>query len=124
MDCTFRSGTIAQLGFCPVAGAVTERVVIHAYNHTFFLNLPIWNVSDAPGNLMHFEKGLLVQDVSGSEVSGSNEDYIINGFYAEDSSFFDDIRSGRSPIQDIKSGRQSVEIAQAIRERASEHVCC
>jgi myo-inositol 2-dehydrogenase/D-chiro-inositol 1-dehydrogenase len=122
MDCTFQSGATAQLDFCPLAGVVTERVAVHASDNTCFLNLPVWNAFDTPGRLMHFEKEQLIRDVAGPEVSGSNEDYILNGFYSENESFFNDIRNGFLPTVDIKSGRQSVEIAQLIRERAVEYV--
>ena len=123
LEGSFQSGATAQLSFCPIAGVITERAVIHAFDNTFFLNLPIWNAFDAPGRLIHIDKEQMVQDISGLVASGSGEDYITNGFYSEDKSFFDDIRSRRRPKVDIKSGRQSVEIAQAIRERAVEYLC-
>jgi len=32
MDCTFQSGTTAQISFCPVSGAVIERATLHAFD--------------------------------------------------------------------------------------------
>jgi predicted dehydrogenase len=121
MDCTFTSGATGQLNFCPVAGVVVERATIHACNHTFFLNLPIWNAFDAPGRLMHLEKGKVVFDATGPQISGSDEEFILNGFYGENASFFDDIRTGKRPKGSLETGRQSVEIADFIRERKSEY---
>lgn len=122
LDATFASGAAAQLAFCPLSGAVAERAVLHAAGHTWYLNLPIWKGFDSPGRLMHFADDHLVEDLSGPDLSGSSEDYILNGFYSEDASFFDDIRAGRSPRDNLNSGRQSVEIAQLMREQAPECV--
>jgi predicted dehydrogenase len=120
MDCTFKSGATAQLNFCPLAGLVIERAEVHAHGHSFFLRTPIWCGFDYPGNLMHVENGTIIEEINGIDLSGSKEDFILNGFYQEDTSFFEDIRHGRRPEGNIASGRQSVVIAQAIRERRQE----
>jgi myo-inositol 2-dehydrogenase / D-chiro-inositol 1-dehydrogenase len=117
LDCTFTSGTTAQICFLPVSGAVIERATLHALNRIFFLHLPVWNAFDAPGSLVEVFKGQVISTLSGPQVAGSPEDFVLNGFYAEDAAFFDDIRRGHSPQGDIASGRQSVEIAQCLRER-------
>ena len=117
LDCTFSSGVTAQICFLPVSGAVIERATLHASNRIFFLHLPIWNAFDAPGSLVEVVEGKVARRISGPEAAGSDEDFVLNGFYAEDAAFFDDIRSGRFPQGDIESGRQPVEIAQCIRER-------
>jgi myo-inositol 2-dehydrogenase/D-chiro-inositol 1-dehydrogenase len=121
LDCTFTSGATAQICFLPVSGAVIERATLHAFNRIFFLHLPIWNAFDSPGSLVEVVKGKIISTVSGPEVAGSNEDFVLNGFYAEDAAFFDDICHGRSPQGDIESGRQSVEIAQCLRERKTTY---
>lgn len=122
MDCTFTSGMTAQISFCPVSGAVIERATVHALDQLFFLKLPIWNAFDSPGSLVHVSKGDVIRTYAGPEVSGGTEDFILNGFYHENAQFFDDIRSGRIPPGNIASGRQAVEIAQLIRERANSYV--
>jgi myo-inositol 2-dehydrogenase/D-chiro-inositol 1-dehydrogenase len=121
MDCTFESGAAAQLSFCPVAGVTVERATVHLHNHTFFLNIPVWGGFDSPGSLLHFEKDKLVSNVSGLELSSVQELYETNGFYGEDASFFDDIRAGRKPADDVRSALQSVEIAECIRYRKAEY---
>jgi len=83
------------------------------------LHLPIWFAYDAPGLVVHVRKGEIVEQKTGPEVSSGTEDFVLNGFYGENTSFFNDLRMGRSPKGDIESGRQSVEIAQMIRERKS-----
>jgi len=120
MDCTFQSGTTAQLNFCPLAGLVIERADVHALNHTWFLETPIWNAFDYPGKLTCVESGKVTQQFAGDEVAGGKDDYLMNGFYQENASFFEDIRHGRRPVGDIQSGRQPVAIAQALRERRVE----
>ncbi len=122
MDCTFLSGVTAQISFLPVSGAVIERAILHSLDQIFFLNLPVWNGFDTPGSLVQIVKGTVVSEVSGPEAAGSEEDFILNGFYAENAAFFEDIRSGRLPPGNIESGRQSVEIAQMIRERKTEYI--
>jgi predicted dehydrogenase len=124
LDCTFQGGTTALIAFCPVAGTVTERAVIHAAGHTFDLQLPLWNVRNANGRLLHYRAGELLQDVSAPDVSEESEGYVINGFYSEDKSFFDDIRSGRRPTEDIESQCQITAIAEAMRLRNADYVCC
>ena len=121
LDGAFVSGATVHLEFCPVTGAVTERATLYAHDHTWMLHLPVWNGFDAPGRLQHVYKGALAQDESGPQVTGSAEDYVLNGFYAENAAFFDDIQAGRRPAGDLTTARQSVEIAQCIRERRSTY---
>jgi predicted dehydrogenase len=121
MDCTLASGATAHLGFFPLAGVVVERATVHAHDHTFYLHLPVWGTFDTPGRLQHLEKGVLAYNITGLEVSDGDEAFEQMGFYAENASFFDDLRAGRHPAGDLKSARQSVEIAQCIRERKSTY---
>jgi predicted dehydrogenase len=119
LEGSFVSGATVHLEFCPVSGAVTERATIYAHEHSFYLHLPIWNGFDAPGRLQHVRNGVLTTDETGPQVSGSSEEIILNGFYAENESFLEDLRAGRHPAGDLTTGRQSVAIAQCIRERRS-----
>jgi myo-inositol 2-dehydrogenase/D-chiro-inositol 1-dehydrogenase len=122
MDCTFASGVTAQICFCPVSGAVIERATLHAVDQVFFLNLPIWNAFDSPGSVVHVKHGQVVGSFAGPAVSTGAEDFVLNGFYQENALFFNEIRNGRRPGGDIESGRQSVEIAQYIRERKASYI--
>ena len=117
MDCTFTSGATGQLNFCPVTGLVLERATLHASDHTIFLNLPVWNSYDTPGKLQHFQAGKLVYEMGGLQAAESSDEYVVNGFYGENASFFDDLQQGKRPAGDLESGRQSVEIADCIRAR-------
>jgi myo-inositol 2-dehydrogenase / D-chiro-inositol 1-dehydrogenase len=117
IDCLMVSGTITRLNFLPATGAVTERLTLYLRDDTFFLNLPVPGGLDFPGRLLHLRHARVVSDLSGPEIANSDEDYILNGFYAEDASFFDALRNGDRPTGDLRESRQSVEIAQSIRER-------
>lgn len=121
LDCEFVSGATAQISFCPVAGVNIERAVANLYDHTYFLEVPTHSGIDIPGRLLHVENKSIVSDISGLELSSTQEFYETNGFYGEVASFFDDIRAGRKPVDDVKSSLQSVEIADCIRRRQLEY---
>ncbi|MCK4284004.1 MAG: Gfo/Idh/MocA family oxidoreductase, partial [Candidatus Brocadiae bacterium] len=121
MDCTFESGATGHLSFCPVAGATIEGAVIHALDNTFLLRLPMYRGLDASGRLRHVRKGKVESDVTAADVSEGDEAFRLDGFYGENASFFDDIRAGRRPAGDLRNARQSVVIAQCMRERRSEY---
>jgi myo-inositol 2-dehydrogenase / D-chiro-inositol 1-dehydrogenase len=117
LNCRMSSGTMMRLEFCPIAGVSVERATLYLHDHTFYLNLPMWNALDMPGQLLHLERGIVKENVSGLEVTGTLEGFEIMGFYAENASYFDDLRNGRRPVDDLRSARQSVAIAEAIRNR-------
>jgi hypothetical protein len=90
MDCTFESGATAQLSFCPVSGVTIERLTVNAYDQTLFVQLPVFNAMDAPGRLVHVEKGKIKLDISGDqcEIFDGGELFEEFGFYDEIHSFF------------------------------------
>ena len=121
MDCVFESGATGHLSFCPVAGTDVERATLHALDHTFILHHPTHRGLDGAGRLLHVHKGEVEVDVTAPELSEIGEPFELDGFYGENASFFDDIRSGRRPVGDLKSARQSVEVAQYMSERREEY---
>lgn len=121
MDCDMASGATAHLNFCPVTGVLIERATVTLFDHTYFLNVPIWQAYDSPGRLLHLERGAVKEDIDGGALEGAAEMYVASGFYGENASFFDDLRAGRCPRGDIRSGLQSVEIADCIRQRRAEY---
>jgi predicted dehydrogenase len=122
MDCEFASGATAHLNFCPNAGVLIERATVNLLDHTFMLNVPIWAAYDTPGRLVHLHRGETVSDVLGDSICEADKNFIAGGFYAENASFFDDLRADRRPVGDVASGLQSVEIAECIRLRRQEYV--
>ena len=121
MDCRFADGSSAGIRFYPLSGVVIERADIHAVDHSYFLKLPIWGSADVPGSLTHYIKGQCAENMSGADFAGAEEGFVANGFYGENASFFDAIRMGKVPEDDIASGLQSVEIADCIRRRVKEY---
>jgi len=63
----------------------------------------------------------LVHDETDPQATGSADDFVLNGFYAENAAFFGDTHAGRRPSGDVSTARQSVEIMQRIRERRIEY---
>jgi predicted dehydrogenase len=121
LDSTLACGATARLSFLPLSGVVLECATVHLVDQVFFLNLPLGAGIDAGGRLEWVQKGQVVRTLSGADLGKGGQsppgDFELNGFWDEDASFFDDIRAGRRPACDLRHTRQSVEIAQALRER-------
>ena len=116
MEATMVSGATAHLAFCPVAGVVVERATVHAFGHTFTLQVPMWGAVDSPGRLQHFAQGALAFACSG----GDGAPFELGGFHAEYEAFLGDLALGRTPTPSLRESRQSVEVAEQIRHRKSE----
>jgi hypothetical protein len=104
-----------------MSGEVVERMAVYATDHTFHLSLPIWNSLDLPGRLRHIEKNVIRQDRPCAIAAHGGAMFEANGFYTENATFFDAIREGRRPFGDLRNARQSVEIAQCLRERRAHY---
>jgi len=120
VDAVMDSGATAHLAFCPVAGVMVERTTVHAHGHTLFLNVPMWSGVDAPGRLWHFVGGRLDADVSGDCLGEGAALFEQGGFYRELVAFLDALTAGKPPSPSLRESRQSVDIAQRIRERRQE----
>jgi predicted dehydrogenase len=121
LDAVMASGASAQLAFCPMAGVVAERATVHGRDHTFYAYVPMWNAFDAPGRLQHLEKGELKRDAKGDELADSAEPFVQGGFYGEYVAFLDALRSGRPPSPVLREARQSVAVAECIRELRGDY---
>lgn len=121
VDAVMSSGATAHLAFCPVAGVLVERATVHAHGHTLFLHVPMWSGVDAPGRLWHFVGGKLGADLGGDTLGDGTALFESGGFYRETVAFLDALAAGRAPSPGFRESRQSVEIAQRIRERAREY---
>jgi myo-inositol 2-dehydrogenase/D-chiro-inositol 1-dehydrogenase len=121
LDAVMASGVTAHLAFCPVAGVVVERTAVHARNHTFYAHLPMWDTFDAPGRLQHLEKGTLKREATGTEDAEIAQPCVHGGFYGEYAAFLDALRAGRPPSPSLRESRQSVAVAECIRERKGDY---
>jgi predicted dehydrogenase len=121
MDAVMASGATAHLAFCPNAGVVVERAQAHAGGHSLFLQVPMWNAFDTPGRLQHLDRGVCIADLRGDVVGDGPAAWELGGFYAEYDAFLGDLAAGRVPGPSLREARQSVVVAEHIRERRSEY---
>lgn len=122
---TFASGASVHLACCPAAGVVVERAVVHAGAHTLFAHVPMWAAFDAPGLLQHLHDGRLVAEHRGAGAdAGSREApaFVLGGFLAQYLAFFEAVHNGRPPSPDLDAARQSVEVADAMRQRRGHYI--
>jgi predicted dehydrogenase len=80
------------------------------------LKIPMWDTLDAPGRLEHLEGGRVQEDISGDAAA---ESFVRGGFFGEYEAFLGALREGRPPSPSLGESRQSMELAEAIRERRS-----
>lgn len=113
------SGCPAELIFLPLSGAVTERCEIYEENRNIYVNLPVWNNIDSPGII----RVLAPENYQETTGSGKADELTLSGIYGEVSSFIDIIKGVCSPgefegsVCKLSDSIQSVEIAEAMRER-------
>jgi len=120
VDAVMTNGATAHLAFCPVAGVLVERATVHAGDETFFVQVPMWSGVDSPGRLVQFRKGELVSEMDGSVCGDGTALFELGGFYRETAAFLDALGSAQRPSPDLREARQSVAIAEQIRERRGE----
>ena len=118
LDCDFEDGQRGIITFAPATGFLTERCTAHGTNELIHATMPYHGISGAmsgDGELTVLRKG----EVLHRNIYGETEGFFVeNGFYGENANFFDCVRAGIRPKDDIASGLQSVEIAQCIRAGA------
>ena len=122
LHCEFENGVIGQITLVPMGGAVSERITVNTLSESYFVELPFWNNLDVPGRLRMVKAKELSEDILGDSLIDTGEMFEESGFYEENRSFFELIRSGATPTCDLYTGIQSVEIANLIRERKTEYV--
>ena len=121
MMCTMESGATAHLEFCPIAGLIIERATVQAWDNTWYLKIPMWNGIDAPGSLLHIREREVAEELDGATINDGDEMFEMCGFYGENAAFIDALKAGRKPSPSLAESRQSVEVMQALRERATRY---
>ena len=121
MDCLMKSGGGAHLSFCPYSGKVIEDFHITRDNNDYYLKMPVWGSPDYPGGLTHFSGNAPVARIDGGEARFGRDIFEKFGFYDENAAFFNDLRAGKKPENDIRSALQSMEIADCINKRLTEY---
>ena len=116
LECTFQDGQAGRITFAPGTGIIAERCTMHGSNEMIYATMPFHGNKgslDENGLITIARMGQIVHQEPGVAA----EDCVENGFYGENAHFFDCIRAGIRPTDDIASGLQSVEIADCIRKR-------
>ena len=121
VDAVMASGATAHLAFSPVAGVLVERASAHAHGHSLFLHVPMWSGVDSPGRLWHYAGGRWRRSWAATRVGDGTALFELGGFYRETVAFLDALAGGRAPSPSLRESRQSVEIAERIRQRAAEY---
>ena len=117
IDGTLKNDAHVQLRFCPMAGNIIERVTVNLRGHTVFLRAPMTHSYDLPGNLSHVNGDGEVFYLSGANLPDGTDIFVYSGFYGEIESFFNDIKSGVRPLNDINTAMQSVQMMECIAKR-------
>lgn len=116
LDCEFSDGQAGRITFAPATGVSAERCTMHGTNEMIYATFPYHSTTgslDANGMITIARGGQVVHQEPGQVAEG----FVENGFYGENAHFFDCVRAGIRPTDDIASGLQAVEIADCIRKR-------
>jgi predicted dehydrogenase len=111
IDGKMSSGTTVSLNFYPDSGLTAERVTLIAGSKTWFLNIPIWDCPDYPGNILYYENGELKESITGE----LTDKFISSGFYDEHKDFYEAVRNDMPVPHNISDSYQSVELMELIR---------
>ena len=122
LECTFKDGQTGRITFAPATGMLAERCTMHGSNEMIYAAIPYHGISAAlggDGELTALRSGEILHH----EIYGETEGFFVeNGFYGENAAFFDCVRAGIRPADDIASGLQSVEIADCIRKHKEIYI--
>ena len=122
LDCEFENGAFGQISLVPMGGEIIERITVNTLDESYFVELPFWRNADVPGRLRVIKDKEVICDISGTDLSDSEEMFELSGFYDENRLFFELIRSGAKPTCDLESGVQAVEIADYLRQRKTQYI--
>lgn len=120
LDFELVDGARGRITFDPASGICAERCIMHGTNEMIYAALPYHGINgsmDGPGSIMVAEKNQVIL----KEEAPEEEFFISNGFYGENAHFFDCVRAGVRPKDDIASGLQAVEIADCIRNQKDHY---
>lgn len=112
---TMKNGIHGDMAFCPMGGAVLERVTADAADTTGFLHLPVWGGYDTPGHaaVVCREK---VRQTAGEEV----DQCVSNGFYAQLEHFLQGAAGGGVPKNPVSSCIQALRVCAWLGARGTK----
>jgi len=121
MDCEMKSGASVRISIAPSTGILAERALVNLCDHSFaldFLGQPLCPT----GRLTSLRGNKVEYDLAGDEAGDGGLPFEREGFYYENSSFFDGIIARVYHPGDLSAAVQSVEVARYLREGAAEYV--
>ena len=116
-----QNDALVSLCLVPVGGTTVERISVNTDKATYFAELPFWSNPDSPGKITRLDGNSITNEVFGDSLVDTDEMFENSGFYEENRSFFELIRSGVQPFSDLESGMQAVELADLIRNRIKSY---
>lgn len=123
----FENGARVDMRFLPCAGAVTERIAVYTRGKQFYLDLPVWSGTtyvpgfDCPGLLVGAAGEREFLRVDGAALSGTEEGYVLNGFYDEDRLALAAVSAGEPTRFPVRESLQPVAIAATMRDRKTSY---
>lgn len=117
LDCDFENGVKGQITLITNGGTNCERITVNTPDETYFVNLPVKGGPDSNGSFMCVKGREIIENISGSSITDTEETFEGMGLYEENRSFFELIKSGEDVTCDLESGIQSIEIASCLHNR-------
>nr|WP_240548103.1 Gfo/Idh/MocA family oxidoreductase [Paenibacillus lignilyticus] len=115
-DGFFRNGVRVKLNCYPHSGSARETVTVRGEGFSYELHLPLLESPNSFAGLICSEKGKV------AIIPEEQEWTTAFGFYDENASFLDALKSGGHLMHDLSSSIQSVAVMAAIRNRAETYL--
>jgi predicted dehydrogenase len=120
MEAVMSKGILAHLQIRPNSGVSWERAVVHCDKYSFYFGLSTNDAAiDGSGVFMEYADSRIVQQISGSELCGSEEKYMVNGFYAENEHFLNALRTGSLGKNSLENALNTMQVKDAYASGAA-----
>ncbi len=66
-----------------MGGAIAERITVNTLDESYFVELPFRGGPDAPGRVRAIKDREIIHDISGADLSDSEEMFDLSGLYVK-----------------------------------------
>ena len=115
------TGTRVSLHFHPVSGMVRESLTLTFKDHVYQMDLPVWDRPSTVGGIAHFHGNKRIQSITQKELGKDMTKAEKFGFYKENKMFFDAVRQGVTPENDLSSSMQVMEILDCMKNKSARY---